>query len=336
MSEADPSTKVYEELRGLAFEDPLGAKRIFTGILEGEDATLRAVLEMASASGDGRVRQLIARVAQKHAGRAKVVEALARWKETETDEFALTAIDDALKEIGGRRQRSRLPAEFPDLSFTFRFLSGRLRHRVLNILPRAGISVNDFRDEIKRIGGDELLNSLLPMLDDLHTSLKRLERAVNFEEEDAYFTPTRILLPDWLKAYHLKYQAQFGGVGLRLNFGSAYDQAWVKASPFLLETVFLNLWNNSKQAVDGHAEVTLSGALQGAYLVVNVLDNGGGFTAADPERAFRLQYSTKRDAERGRGHMEVDDAMRRLGGGACVRRVPGHGYRVVLTFRRYK
>jgi signal transduction histidine kinase len=336
MSEADASSKIYEELRGLSFEDPLGAKRIFTGILEGDDPTLRAVLDLAAASGDGRVRQVIARVAQKHPRRGKVVEALASWKETETDEFALSAIDDALKEIGGRHQRSKLPAEFPDLSFTFRFLSGRLRHRVLNILPRAGISVNDLRDEIKRIGGDELLNSVLPMLDDMHASLRRLERAVSFEEEESYFTPARILLPDWLKTYYPKYQAQYGRIGLRLDFGPAHDQALVKASPFLLETVFLNLWNNSKQTVEGDTEVTLSGAVQGTHLVVNVVDNGGGFTSSDPELAFRLQYSKKRDAERGRGHMEVDDAMRRLGGDASVRPVPGHGYRVVLTFRRSK
>ncbi len=336
MSEADTPSKTYEELRRLAFEDPLGAKRIFTGILDGDDPTLRAVLDLASASGDGRVRQVIARVAQKHARRGKVVEALAKWKEIETDEFALSAINDALKEIGGRRQRSRLPAEFPDLSFTFRFLSGRLRHRVLNILPRAGISVGDLREEIKRIGGDDLLNSVLPMLDDMHASLGRLERAVSFEEEDAYFTPARILLPEWLKSYRPKYQAQYGRIGLRLDFGAAHDQALVKASPFLLETVFLNLWNNSKQAIGDDTEVMLSGALQGGRLLVSVIDNGDGFTPSDTERAFRLQYSTKRDAERGRGHMEVDDAMRRLGGDASVRRVPGYGYRVVLTFRRSK
>lgn len=336
MSEADTPSETYEELRRLAFEDPLGAKRIFTGILEGDEPALRAVLDLASASGDGRVRQVIARVAQKHPGRGKVMDALARWKETETDEFALSAIDDALKEIGGRRQHSKPPAEFPDLSFTFRYLSGRLRHRVLNTLPRAGISVDCLRDEIQRIGGDELLNSVLPMLDDMFSSLRRLERAVSFEEEDIYFTPARILLPDWLKAYLPKYRAQFGGIKLRLEFGQAFDHAWVKASPFLLETVFSNLWYNSKQAVGADAEVTLSGALQGANLIVNVIDNGGGFTSLDTERAFRLQYSTKGDSERGRGHMEVADAMRRLGGDASVRQLPGHGYRVVLTFRRSK
>lgn len=336
MSEADASSRTYEELRRLAFEDPLGAKRIFTDILEGDDPTLRAVLDLASASGDGRVRQVIARVAQKHPRRGKVVDALARWKETETDEFALAAIDDALKEIGGHRQRSRLPAEFPDLSLTFRFLSGRLRHRVLNILPRAGISVNDLREEIKLIGGDDLLNRVLPMLDDMHASLRRLERAVSFDDEETYFTPVRILLPEWLKTYYSKYQAQYGRIGLRLDFGAASEQAFVKASPFLLETIFLNLWNNSKQALGGDTEVTLSGALQGSQLLVGVIDNGDGFTPSDTERAFRLQYSTKRGEERGRGHMEVDDAMRRLGGDASVRRVPGHGYRVVLTFRRCK
>lgn len=333
MSEADTPSETYEELRRLAFEDPLGAKRLFTSILDGGGPTLRAVLDLASASGDGRVRQVIARVAQKHPRRGKVVEALARWKETERDEFALAAIDDALKE-SGRRQRGRLPAEFPDLSFTFRFLSGRLRHRVLNILPRVGISVDDLREEIRRIGGDALLNNVLPMLDDMHASLRRLERAVSFEEEETYFNPAKVMLPDWLKSYHRKYQAQFGGVGLRLDFGAAHDQSWIRASPFLLETVFSNLWNNSKQAVDGAAEVTLNGALQGAHLVVTVIDNGDGFTPSDTERAFRLQYSTKADSERGRGHMEVADAMRRLGGDVGVRLVPGHGYRVVLTFRR--
>ena len=54
--------------------------------------------------------------------------------------------------------------------------------------------------------------------------------------------------------------------------------------------------------------------------------------AEDAERAFRLQYSSTQRA--GRGHMEVNDAVTRLGGTATVQAEPGEGYRVVLVLPR--
>ncbi len=66
-------------------------------------------------------------------------------------------------------------------------------------------------------------------------------------------------------------------------------------------------------------------------LRLTIFDNGEGFQPNDIERAFQFQYSTK-SKERGRGHMEVRDAMERMNGSATVA-ATDRGYRVQLDFR---
>ncbi|MEO6326251.1 MAG: ATP-binding protein, partial [Thermoanaerobaculia bacterium] len=104
----------------------------------------------------------------------------------------------------------------------------------------------------------------------------------------------------------------------------------IVATNFLLETIFRNLWDNSRQAVDGRCVITVSIHADRDVVTVRVIDNGPGLTAEDAERAFRLQYSSTHRP--GRGHMEVNEAVLRLGGTATVQDVSGAGYRVVMSF----
>jgi signal transduction histidine kinase len=336
MPESKPVQQLYTELRQLAYEDPIEAKRQFIALYESDHADLHALLLLMSSSGDGRLRQIIARAVQKRPDRSRIADMLIQWQVSETDEFALTAIKDALEGTPGRLRIPKTSEEMPDLAATFRYLSSRLRHKVLNVLPLTGLSVDDLREVILELDAGSSTHSILTRLDDLQASLRRLERAMDFNEEVGYFAQNRLLLPEWLRLYAPRFQSYYGTIKLQIDFGTIADDAWIRASSFLLETIFDNLWVNSQQATAGICTITVIGRTHGANLIVTVIDNGEGYLAEDRERAFELRYTTKGGTERGRGHLEIADAVRRLGGTAKVKQVYQNGFRPVLTLPRVK
>lgn len=328
----------YGELRRLAFEDALAAKYYFQALLDGRKEILSQVLTLAGNRSAGRVRQIIARAALKEHDQNLLTPFLTSWADGETDEFARIAIQDALIQIGGsgRRRKSSPPEALPDLAATFRYLSTRMRHRVLNVLPRAGLSVDDLRDELLRTSDNHELVSILPYLDELKVSLERLVNAVAFTDEAAHFEVANIRLSSWLTSYSRNFQAEYGSISLKTDFDQAEAEVRVEASQFLLETIFMNLWCNSQQACGIGCDIRVHGFMRNNQLIVYILDSGSGFGTNDKERAFLLQFSTKQGNDGGRGLMEVSEAMRRLSGKVGLEEVPGYGLRVALTFRTVK
>lgn len=333
MSVSDDASKVYQELRRLAFEDPLAAKRKVLELLGGDRAEFDTVLSLASEPGDSRVRLVIARALQQKADHGQLTDILNQWQEQETDEFASQAIEDALAGAQGKSRLKKVSAETTDLAITFRYLSSRLRHRILNVVPRIGLSIDELRDAIRQSGGEQVAADVLPSLDDLKASLRRLEQAVNFDGDEVYFALARISLPQWLKNQSRIFQTEFGSAAISINFDDE-EQYYVKASPYLLDVIFTNLWINSKQEVGEGCEIALEGRSLGRKIQVTIIDNGPGLRESDTERAFTFPYSTKSTEERGRGHLEVDEAIRRLQGTAKVQSAGRYGYRVVLKFPR--
>ena len=334
MSVSDPAV-TYARIRELAFSDPLAAKRNVITLLDGDVTFLRAVLAHASAPGDGRVRQLVARAVHRRNDKDRIVDILLDWRACETDEFSLIALNDALSEVPRPSRQKSQPTDLPDLASTFRYVSRRLRHRILNIMPRAGLSLDELTEQILSSMESHQGHPILPLLDDLKNSLRRLERAVDFDQEDRYFQPKRIQLADWIEQFSPKFQASHGPTEIRGTFASCRGGSAVWASEYLLDLVFTNLWMNSRQAVSGPCEINNRGASEASFTLVTVVDNGSGLSEADVERGFNLQFSTK-GRDRGRGHMEVAEAMGRLGGSASVRLIPADGYRVVLSFPRLR
>jgi sensor histidine kinase regulating citrate/malate metabolism len=87
----------------------------------------------------------------------------------------------------------------------------------------------------------------------------------------------------------------------------------VCASDYLLEIIFWNIWLNSHQAAGITCNVTAVFEPTGKELLLRVLDNGPGFSRDMKEIAFQQMYSTKTPG-RGRGLLEIQEAVERLGG----------------------
>lgn len=327
---ADEPLHIYETLRYLCLVNPLQAKQDFMALLDGDKVVLESVLKQAASDpGGARVRSMIARSIPGHRAFPDLVSILELWQQSETDEFARMAIADALaKPERKKASHSKLTSDLPDLSKTYEFLSQRLRHRILNVLPRAGLSVDQLRDAL--IEGKDL-DTILALVNDLKSTLRHLERNIDQITEEVDFEPMNIRLIDWLQAFAARFRSGRSDVEIMI-VGDA--TATVNANRYLLDTIFRNLWVNSAQAVIGKCQITTRVSVERTQIVVAIVDNGPGFTAVDAESAFRLQYSSSRDPERGRGHMEVADAMRRLAGNAAVELVPNNGFRAVLRLPR--
>lgn len=318
----------YQELRQFCLTDPLAAKRRIIALLDTQDPLFGALLARAGGPDDGRLRQTIARSLQKRPEVASFASTLRAWRARETDEFALSALEDVLTIDSLPTRRPHRMDDLPYVVETFRFLSGRLRHRVRNAMPRAGLKIDQLRTVVQRSA--EPTEEVLQRLDELRSVLAAVEAAVDFGEETALFERRVLDLVSWLGTFRTLYLRSYPHMSI--SIGTDEGEAWVSAEEFLLETIFRNLWDNSRQGAEDRCAVTTAIRAERDALLVQVVDSGPGFSADDPERAFQLQYSSTRRA--GRGHMEVNDAISRLGGTASVRPVAGAGYRVVLSFPR--
>lgn len=309
--------------------DPLATKRSIVALLEARNPLFDDVLALATGPGDGRLRQTIARALQKRPEAETFAATLRLWRARETDEFTLSAIDDALTPELAAPRRPRRTEDLPDIGATFRFLSGRLRHRVLNAMPRAGLKTYQLRTAIQRMGTAPP-EDVLRRLDELGDALRAVEEAVDFHDETTLFERRIVELVSWLGSCRVLYSKSFPRVSISVD--SERRTAYVLATEFLLGTIFRNLWDNSRQAVADPCRITTIVLADGDNVLVRILDSGRGFDAEDAERAFHIQYSSTQRA--GRGHMEVNDAVMRLGGTATVQAVPDGSYRVVLSFPR--
>lgn len=331
MGAADVNS-TYHRLRELAFEDPVATKNDFLAILAQDHAMAVAVLTASTDQRGSRFRQITARALGKKALVTDIERAFSGWIEFETDEFALSAIREALapkKSATPKRQKFVPPLK---LESTYKYVSERLRHRVLNALPGAGMAIQRLKLDVQGAASPQLAATLSKQLDQLYGQLSKLEQAVKFDEDSAYFQAGPIELASWLRDHQTKFANEYAAIELFLDFDGVAGLVHVYATAYWLETTFTNLWKNSVDEVGRECcQITLRATRSGNELRIIVLDNGTGFQASDVERAFQFQYSSK-SKDRGRGHMEVQDAMERIGGTANVVETD-RGFRVQLVFR---
>jgi len=330
---ARSSSDVYELLRQLCLTDPLAAKSRIAGLLESDDVVLRELLAAAAEHNGARVRQTIARAAHGHRHLPNIADTLRSWRESETDEFTAAAIDDALGSSARPKQtKPTFVEDLPDIAFTYDYVSRRLRHRVLNAMPRAGFEVRRIQDAVRQ---GMPLDALVQYLDKLWTALRSVEEAMELEAEASSFRPTPRNLDAWVRDHAIRFAAVTTGVEFRFDV-EADEHATVLALDYLLDTIFRNLWRNSIEATPGNTIISVIIRTSADAIIVSVIDNGYGFSTEDVHLAFQMQYSSSGDPLRGRGHMEVADAMTRLGGRATIAATPLHGFRVALRFPRHQ
>ena len=104
----------------------------------------------------------------------------------------------------------------------------------------------------------------------------------------------------------------------------------VLADPQQLKQVFLNLFLNSLQAMNGAGQLTIQTTLHGADLTVTIQDNGAGIDPKDLPHIFEPFFSTKSTGT-GLGLAVVQGIVTEHGGRIAVQSQPGQGTTMTLT-----
>jgi signal transduction histidine kinase len=329
MENSDTAAAIFADLRRLSAESPRDARMRLAALLDSGSNSLDEIFRRASALGEGRLRQLIANTVRNRKDKARVVSHLARWHENETDEFTKAAISAALANVEPTAFQLRQPPTPPQLVETYRYVASRLCHRVRNSLT--GTAQHLRRLELLLNGAsDPKSGEAKVAVANLKDALRGVGRVVEFNIEDSYFQWRVIDLAAWLKSMTDQYIARNSSLILCIQGLEAPQIVRIRANDLLLETLFWNLWKNAQQATGTVCEIGVHVAFTASEAELLIMDNGRGFTAEDAELAFLDQFS-RRGANYGRGLLEVQDAVQRLGGRIELTRVAGGEYRIKLT-----
>jgi len=318
---------LYERLRRLAVEDPRGAKSLFLATFEANSNDLYELLAQLRKPNEGRLRQVVANAVRTHPEKVRVIPDLVVWRETETDEFTRRAIEGALADVspavaraGAPPHRISAPSELADV---YRYVSDRLRHRLSNTMLSALAQAN----YLKKLMAADLatdVQTTIAKLNDAMVSLARELEATDVDPE--YFRQRPIALPDWLRQMNTRYATRYNAIALRLVKNEDL-QLRIFANDYLLDTIFWNIWINAHQAAGPNCEITIE--FKGKHREVELLisDNGDGFPSDLKDVLFQQMYSTK-SRSRGRGLLEVQDAVERLTGRVDLYEAKPSEYRI--------
>lgn len=303
----------YEQLRRLAVGDARRAREELSRLLAQHPAILPGLMERASRAGEGRVRQVVATAVRLDpAARQALLSWVEGWMPVEADEFALRAMRDALAAVEPRPAPPPARAELPmDFAATYRYVTERLCHQVRNSLARPDTELLRLRAFVGRLQGADR-DALTEIIAGLQTGFERVAKAVEYDLGDSYLTWASIHLGEWLRREAAGLGQRFGAAKLTVTNRMPHDpKVW--AAPFLLNTIFANLWSNAVQAVGGGCELTVTFSTAGKILEVLVTDNGPGFDDIAAASIFQTQYSSK-GGRGGRGLLEITEAVGRLQG----------------------
>ena len=326
MQKSEEPTAIFADLRRLAAESPRDARVHFASLLDSNVTALDEVLRLATAPPEGRLRQLIANAVRNRKDKVRVVPFLTRWRESESDEFAKAAINAALADVeAGPMQMFHSPNP-PHLVETYRYVADRLCHRVRNSLTGTAQHLRSLETLLNGPSASEAKATIGQLRD----SLRAVSRIVEFSIDDSYFEWHVIDLKLWLKTMTAQYVAKNTSLALRIVDREGSRPVRIHANDFLLETLFWNLWRNAQQALTSVCEIAVHLADHGPNVEIVVLDNGRGFTAEDAEVAFIDRFS-RRGANYGRGLLEVQDAVGRLGGKVELFQFAPGEYRIRLA-----
>jgi len=320
---------LYERLRRLAVEDPREAKKLFLATFEANSQELSEFLVRLRKSNEGRLRQVVANSVRAHPEKARIVPELIRWREVESDEFTRRAIEGVLVDVDPMSIREgtteeRIAAR-SDLADTYRYVSDRLRHRLRNTMLSAQAQANRLKKVMTADLGPEV-QMIVAKLNDAMVSLGRELEATDVDP--GYFWQRSIALADWLQQLNLRYATQYTPINLRL-VNAESPPVRIFASDYLLETIFWNLWLNAHQATGVSCEITVVFQVTERELDLLISDNGEGFPSDLKDIVFQQIYSTK-NLGRGRGLLEIQDGVERLGGRVELYEVNPGNYRIRL------
>lgn len=332
-----PSNEAMEELyislRMLAVQDPRAARKKFEGLLDSAPDAAESVLIRMAAPGEGRLRQLVANLARTRADRSPFVDHFERWLAVETDQFAQRAISAAMDSPrpvapSAPIQRALVAREMVEM---YRYVSERLRHELQNALLRPKTRLLQLLETVKRIDEGVTRAQLESLMAQLQDEFQAIGRMVEFEPNDPHFTLRPLNICDWVQQMNIEYAKRFSRIDLTIVAPDHISKQQIFASDYLLRLVFWNLWVNAHQAAGQPCSITLACEFCAEELWMTISDNGPGFPAEMAGVAFENRFSHN-GPNRGRGLLEVQDAMQQLHGNAQLVETSTGVFRVRLIF----
>lgn len=310
------SETLYERLRRLAIADPKSARTAFLEAFEANGNGFSDLLEHLRKPGEARLRQVIANAIRAHPSKQRLLPELRAWQDTETDEFTRRAITGALAEndasAAPRRKDISTDVLPKDAVAAYRYVSERLRHRLRNTMLSVQSQANRLKSAASTNANPDIQVALAKMNDALLALSRELEAT---DADPQHFQQRSIALSDWLRNMDLKYTSRYSSVNLKLVSADGANLPGVKvlASNYLLETIFWNIWLNAHQATGANCTITVIFEIAGKDLILKILDSGQGFSKDMRDLAFQERFSTNAPG-RGRGLLEIQEAIERLGG----------------------
>lgn len=325
--------ELYISLRLLAVQDPRAARKQFEELLETDADAAEGILIRMAAPGEGRLRQLVANLARNRADRSQFAVHFERWLAVETDQFAHRAINaamDAPRTVAPNisSQRALVAREMVEM---YRYVSERLRHELQNALLRPKTRLLQLLETVKRIDQGVTRAQLESLMAQLQDEFQAIGRMVEFEPNDPHFTLRPLNICDWVQQMNAEYAKRFSRIDLNIAAPEPVTRHQVLASDYLLRLVFWNLWVNAHQAAGQTCAITLTCDLRDRELWITISDNGPGFPADMAGVAFENRFSHN-GPNRGRGLLEVQDAMQQLHGNAQLVETSTGVFRVRLIF----
>jgi signal transduction histidine kinase len=304
---------LYDHLIRLAVEDPRMARKVFLEAFEANDSDLPEFLDRLRKPGEARLRQVVANAVRAHPEKRRIVPELLLWRDSETDEFTRRAIAGALTDVEASALQvpkgsapEALPREVID---AYRYVSERLKHRLRNTMLSAQAQASRLRAAAANAAAPDL-HVTLAKIDDALLSLSRELEATDADPQ--HFMQRPIALGDWLRQMDARYTSRYRSVNLKL-INADNPEKRIVASDYLLEIVFWNIWLNAHQAAGLDCSVTVAFETTQNELILKIVDSGQGFSKDLKDIAFQQMYST-RTPGRGRGLLEIQEAVERLGG----------------------
>jgi len=327
------SENVITDLRWLAASDPKQARTAFHALLKGDATLLYEVLKNASRPGDGRLRQMIATVYRTDESATALEPWLRQWFEIEPDEFTKSAIVAALS--------ARMPEETPrptpriqaaNTVEAYRYVADRLCHRVRNALSLPSAQIMRLEQLASEVDDPDLHSELMQVRANLQKGLLRISRNVEFDTGDDYMTWQSVQIVGWLETSANEFASRFGPAKFQVTCDQTVRRINVRATRFFLETAFGNLWSNAVQAIEAPCQIEVQCALddQRGQLEMLILDNGNGFAESHLETAFQQYFSTKHKS-RGRGLLEIADAVIQLQGTVQLAKTSNGEFRIRIS-----
>lgn len=321
---------MFAGLRSLAATDPRRAREMLSSLLDSDCPHLVELLQRASLPGEGRLRQLIANTALLRRDQQRFASEFARWLDLETDEFTRRALEAALR---GTSRPVPEPVKRPCLVDpahvdAYRYVGERVKHQLRNALMDPLGQLIRLSGLIERIEDAATRTAIAAQVAALKDTLSGFGRLIELDSGDGHFLVRSIHLKDWLQAFNDEYGRKFQQI--QMDIQKAPEDTRIQATDFLLGIVFWNLWINAQQAVGKDCKLIVHIERVTHNLELTIVDSGDGFPPEIGVAGF--PDAKPRPGHRGRGLLEIQEAVERLHGDAGLIRYSDGSYRVRLRF----